>query len=91
MMTYAEYLGWQEYYAIEPFGLAVQDAAQAHITSTLANVNRDSAKRPDAYRIDEFLLYERREPVAESGILLDDVEAQSELMKQVLFGKDKNV
>jgi hypothetical protein len=67
-MPYADYLELQEFYAIEPWGIAVQDAMQAHINQTLANTNRDSRKRPDPYRLSEFLLFNAppaEEPVSE--------------------------
>lgn len=56
-MPIAEYLSWQEFYAIEPWGLAVQDAMQANIGQILANINRDTKRRPDPYQLREFLLY----------------------------------
>lgn len=87
VMSYAEYLEWQEYYALEPFGLAVQDATQAHIVSTLANVNRDSKKRPEAYRIADFMLFPRNNQSEAEAVMLADPDAQSELIKQSLFGK----
>lgn len=65
----------------------MQDAAQAHIASTIANVNRDGKKRPEAYKLDEFLLFDRRERVDTAPVLLDDPEAQSKLIKQMIFGK----
>lgn len=56
-MPMAEYLSWQEFYGIEPWGLPVHDATQAHLASILANVNRDSGKRPMPYTLNEFLIF----------------------------------
>jgi hypothetical protein len=56
-MPYADYLEFQEFYDIEPWGLAVDDSMNAHAISVLANVNRDSKTRPKAYTIKDFLLY----------------------------------
>jgi flagellar basal body rod protein FlgC len=56
-MPYADYLELQEFYAVEPWGLSVQDAMQAHLASIIANVNRDSKKRPDPYQLSEFLIF----------------------------------
>lgn len=56
-MPYEEYLGWQEYYTVEPWGLGVQDALNAHALSVLANVNRDSKTRPEPYVARDFLLF----------------------------------
>jgi hypothetical protein len=85
-LPFDEYIGWQEYFAIEPVGAMVHDYAQAHIASIMANVNRDSKKRPNPYVIDEFLLFSRQVK-PEEPIILDDPEAQSNLIKQMLFGK----
>ncbi|GAC1405483.1 MAG: hypothetical protein NVSMB6_00030 [Burkholderiaceae bacterium] len=76
-MPMAEYLSWQEFYAIEPWGLSVHDATQAHLASILANVNRDSGKRPTPYSLSEFLIFaapppgplaEPEEPVRVNGL-----------------------
>ncbi|MFZ6813752.1 phage tail assembly protein T [Undibacterium sp. Rencai35W] len=56
-MPYADYLELQEFYAIEPWGVSVQDAMQAHLASVLANVNRDSRQHPEPYKLSDFLLY----------------------------------
>ncbi|PUA17262.1 hypothetical protein C7W93_15125 [Glaciimonas sp. PCH181] len=64
----------------------VHDYAQAHIASIVANVNRDTKKRPNAYTLDEFLLFVRRDKVDEPT-LLHDPDAQSELIKKMLFCK----
>lgn len=85
-MPYPEYLGWQEFYDIEPWGLSVQDAAQAHIAVTLANVNRDSKQRPDAYRLDEFLLFSTRKTAVAGPVLLSNADAQTDSMIEAMFG-----
>ena len=56
-MPYADYLEFMEFYEIEPWGLAVQDALQANAVKVLANVNRDAEKQPEAYRLKDFLLF----------------------------------
>jgi len=56
-MPYADYLELQEFYAVEPWGVAVHDAMQAHMASIVANVNRDARKHPEPYKLSEFLLY----------------------------------
>jgi hypothetical protein len=60
----------------------------AQSVSMLANVNRDSKKRPAPYRIDDFMLFKEREQKAESsgGVLLADPDAQTELMIAAMFG-----
>lgn len=56
-MPMAEYIEWQEFYNIEPWGLAVRDAMQAHGVSVMANLERDSKSRPEPYMIKDFLLF----------------------------------
>ena len=56
-MPYAELMGWREYYSIEPWGLDVQDALQANAVAVLANINRNTEKRPEPYRLKDFLLF----------------------------------
>jgi hypothetical protein len=76
-MPMAEYLNWQEFYSVEPWGLSVQDALQAHLASILANVNRDSGKRPVPYALSDFLIFadlhkeqktSQEEPVRVNGL-----------------------
>lgn len=66
-MPAREYIGWQEFAVIEPFGMRVQDAMHAHSLSVLANVNRNPEQRKEPYGIKDFLLFpdpEREVPEA---------------------------
>lgn len=56
-MPHVEYLEWQEFYGLEPFGLAVTDAMHAHQISMLANVNRNAEKRPEPFTTTDFLMF----------------------------------
>ena len=56
-MPYAELVGWREFYNLEPWGLEVQDALQANAVSVLANVNRDAERRPEPYKLKDFLIF----------------------------------
>jgi hypothetical protein len=56
-MPQAEYIEWQEFYGLEPFGLAVTDAMHAHQISMLANVNRNAEKRPEPFTTADFLMF----------------------------------
>lgn len=56
-MPYAELMGWREYYNVEPWGLDVQDAMQANAVAVLANINRNTEKRSEPYRLKDFLLF----------------------------------
>ena len=54
-------MGWREYYNVEPWGLDVQDAMQANGVAVLANINRNTEKRPDPYRLKDFMLFAPKE------------------------------
>lgn len=56
-MPMTEYLEWQEFYAIEPFGLQVKDAFHAQGIAVLANIHRDAKKRKEPFSIKDFLLH----------------------------------
>jgi hypothetical protein len=63
-MPNAEYLEWQEFYSIEPFGLSVQDGFQAHQVMTLMNVNRNPKVRPEPFELGDFLMFPPEKNVA---------------------------
>lgn len=84
-MPYAELMEWQDFYAIEPWGLSTQDAAQAHIASIIANTVRDSRQRPAPYKLSEFLLYQDQ-PADVGPILLENSDEQTEAMIAAMFG-----
>ena len=60
-MPYAELMGWREYYGVEPWGLDVKDALQANAVAVLANINRNTEKRSEPYRLKDFLLFAPKE------------------------------
>lgn len=59
-MPATEYLGWQEFYTLEPWGLRPQDAMHAHAISVLANINRNEKERPEPFSLKDFLLFDDR-------------------------------
>jgi hypothetical protein len=59
-MGYEEFLGWQDYYAEEPFGEWRADVRSGVVASVVANVNRDDKKRPEPYTAADFMLFEKR-------------------------------
>ena len=85
MMPHADYLEFQEFYGVEPFGSAVLDVAQAHLASLLANINRDTKAHKEPYRVDEFLLFDRPEAKEAEPVLFDDVDAQSNALMELMF------
>lgn len=59
-ISYPELVRWGKYYSIEPFGEWPANMRAAQIVATLANINRDSKKRPRPYEITEFELFRRK-------------------------------
>ena len=69
-MPYADFVEFMEFYQIEPWGLAVQDAMQANAVQVLANINRNVETRKEPYSIKDFMLFapveaEKPEPMVE--------------------------
>lgn len=81
----AELAEWIAYYRLEPFGELVADQRHGIATAVLANVNRDSKRHPEAYTAGDFIHWMDRPGENPDGILLDDPEAQSRMIKQKLF------
>ena len=44
-------------YEIEPWGDWAENARNAHIVTTLANINRDPKKREKPFGLEEFMLF----------------------------------
>jgi hypothetical protein len=54
-MDSEEYAWWLAYDRIEPIGALRSDLMLAQVCSILANVNRDSKKKPTPYELSDFL------------------------------------
>lgn len=67
----------------------VADQRHGIAVATLANVNRDSKRRPEPYKANDFIYWHESHRVPEEGTLLADPEAQSRLIKQALFKAGK--
>ena len=50
-----EFSWWLAYSRIEPFGHEREDMGAAMVSSVLANVNRDSKKRPTPFTVKDFM------------------------------------
>jgi hypothetical protein len=85
-MPMSEYLEWQEFYAIEPFGLQVDDAFHAHQISVLANIKRDAKKRKEPFSIRDFLLHPEPEPSAPK--VEPTVEGKTAAQWRAIFAAD---
>ena len=85
-MPYVEYIGWLEFYELEPFGLAVNDALNGYAMATMVNLKRDPDKQPDAFQPKDFMLFRESDSEPEKVISNPDPEIQSELIIAALFG-----
>lgn len=70
-------------FRVEPFGDEAANHRHGVATSVLANVNRDSKRRPEPYKAADFMLAQVAPKV--DAELLADPEAQSRLIKRRLF------
>ena len=50
----AEFAEWMAFATWEPFGPEREDQRAGMIAALIANVNRDSSKRPQPYDVDDF-------------------------------------
>jgi hypothetical protein len=65
-MTLPELGGWLALHRISPWGETRKDLRAGIVASVLANVNRDSKKRPKPYRPADFMPYLDEEKPAPS-------------------------
>jgi len=57
-MTAAEFAEWQEFDALEWIGERRADLRSANLAALVANVNRDSKRRPKPFTAIEFMPFE---------------------------------
>lgn len=55
-MTPRQFAEWLEYERLEPFGDRRADYRAALIAMMLANINRDTKRRPTPWKLEDFLL-----------------------------------
>lgn len=82
----AELTEWRGYYELEPFGELIADQRHGLATSVLANVNRDSKRKPDAYVPADFIPWHESHRVKPEPTLLADPKKHAQLVKNTLFG-----
>ena len=85
-----EFCYWMAYYGLEPWGERVADMRHGIAVATLANINRNTEARPDAFMPGDFIpwLEPHRNSRKNPGpILLDEPGAQAQLIKAAVFGR----
>lgn len=81
----AELTEWLAYDQIEPFGPQREDLRTGLICSTVANHSMSPPKKP--VRASDFMLFAEPQPNRSSKpVLLADPQAQSDLIRQAIFG-----
>lgn len=87
-MPIAEYLAWQEYAEVEPWGSHYDDLRAGIVAAAVYNVNRDTKKCPNPFTALEFTPWNSLSDRVRSNepILLEDAEAQSKLLDRMIFG-----
>lgn len=87
----AELTEWHAFYALEPWGDLVADQRHGIATAALANVHRDSKRTPEPYRAVDFIYWHpsHSEATAGQAVFKSDPEAQSQLIKQMIFKSSK--
>ena len=75
------------FYQLEPWGSHYDDLRAGVIASMTANVYRDRKRQPEAFGNLDFIPWNEyhRESHAAVPILLDDPDAQSNLIAQMMF------
>lgn len=64
---------WEEYFSIEPWGDDQDEGRNGLLCSLLANVHRDTEKKPDPFTPQDFM---RRPPEPEREMTDEEIEAQ---------------
>lgn len=89
-VTSADITEMVAYSELEPWGPLQADFRAGQICATLANVNRDPRARSEPWAARDFFPALERAMSgierATAAVLLDDPQAQSELIKQAVFG-----
>jgi hypothetical protein len=61
-MSHRTFLKWSYFDEFEPIGSKRFDYLFGMLASLIANVNRDGKKKPEAYTIEDFMLFVERPP-----------------------------
>jgi hypothetical protein len=87
----AEFVDWIAYSRIEGFSDEMDDLRCGLVTAAVYNVNRDAKKVPKPFGpVDVVPWLSKALPEEVVPILLDDVKAQSNMLRAALFGKASN-
>lgn len=85
-LTAKQFLEWEHYARLEPFGELRADYRAALIASVIANVNRGSKQKP--YTLEDFLLKFAEEPVRKQTV--EDQLAVAKMIAMMYSTTDKS-
>jgi hypothetical protein len=57
-LSASEWLDWQRFAAVEPFGAPMLDVVQAQLRALLAEIHRDAGVRREPFEPRDFLLFQ---------------------------------
>lgn len=77
------------FYRLEPWGSHYDDLRAGVVASMIGNVHRDRQKHADPFGDLDFIAWNEHGRATRSAepVLLDDPEAQSQLIDQMMFPK----
>jgi len=85
-----EFAEWMAYSSLEPFGPEREDQRAGMVAALIANVNRDSAKRPEPYDVEDFFpRYDTAEKRAAEATIKEAPDLNSKLMTWAAAMADK--
>lgn len=75
-LSYAEFIEWQAFFALEPFGSEIDDQRAALVAATIANANRSSEAMAfglSDFMLDRSLRLSEPEPVPEQDLTPEQI------------------
>lgn len=82
-----EYSEWVAYTAlVGPLGPEREDWQLAQIVAAIANANRDAKKRPQAYKVEDFMLSQHAAEASENMDDDTDEEARAAALERKILG-----
>lgn len=70
--------GWFSYNEVEPFGEFRSELRHGQQMALVANINRDSDKKPEPFTADDFMNFFERPKEPERQLTVDELESYAE-------------
>lgn len=88
-MSASEFLDWQVYYQLEPFGELRADLRSGTIAATIANIHRDRKKRKKPYSARDFMPGYELTAQPKQALSADGLLQKVAMINEALGGKDE--